>query len=49
MNKIPTLHILIIKTLSIEIKKGILKASKEKHQITYKGKPNRIQLFKQKP
>jgi hypothetical protein len=31
-----------VKALSIQNKKRILRAAKEKHQVTYKGKPIRI-------
>jgi hypothetical protein len=38
------------KTLSTENKKRILKAAKEKHQVTYEGKPIRKTTdFQQKP
>jgi hypothetical protein len=33
---------IIIKTLSIQNKEGILKAAKEKRQVTYKSKPIRV-------
>ena len=35
---------IIVKTLNIQNKEGIVKAEKEKGQVTYKGKPIRIML-----
>lgn len=37
-------HHIIIKTLNVQNKERILKATREKGQVTYKGRPNRITL-----
>jgi hypothetical protein len=43
--KIDSLHsMLLLKTLSTENNERILKAIREKHQVTYKGKPIRITI-----
>lgn len=39
-----SLHQIIVKMVNIPNKKGILKASREKHIVTYKGKSIRITI-----